>query len=208
MFSSASITRGITHSCIFFFWLLLPRGCFFFLLQREEGAELGRWVPSLSGALGPWARPLVADSSQRWWPETQEAENHIPGSLPGHTHISIYYCKRHVDDADENVTQASFLHPPEVGVGGQWNKQSSSLPPASEKLRASTQPPETFRQQLLVFVFFTFLAFQNANHEGFIKNATRSITVSPVVSWWFHFSQMLLSSSPCLSSHFMKQYFP
>lgn len=154
-FPSASITKHYAQ-LHFFFWLLPPRGCFCFLLQREEGGELGRWIPSLSGAgtlskaTGGWFLPTVM---------TRDREGRKAHSwLPSWTHISIYYCKRHVDDANANVTQASFLNPLE-GVwwgGGQWNKQSSSPPPASEKLRASTQPPETFRPQPLVFVFLPF----------------------------------------------------
>lgn len=161
-FPSASITRHYAQ-LHFFFWLLPPRGCFCFLLQREEGSELGRWIPSLSGALGPWARPLVADSSQRWWPETEKAEKHIPGSLPGRTSAFII-----AKDTWMMPMQMSPRHHSCIPRKGGGDNETNRVRPQPRPQRSSEHLPSLRRPSVhsLWFSFFHLFAFPKCKSWG------------------------------------------
>ena len=100
-------------------------------------------------------------------------EARIPGSLPGHMHINIHYCKGNVEGACSHVAHPSFLHPQQ----GSEAKRTCHQP---QPQRGSKHPPRLFRNLPSIAFGFHFLPFWLSKMQ-FMRPSSRMQLGLP---WW------------------------
>ena len=97
----------------------------------------------------------------------------ISGSLPGHMHISIPYCKDNVEGPDSNVAHPSFLHP-------QQDREAKRTCHQPQPQRGFKHPSSLFRKLPSIAFGFRFLPFWLSKMQ-FTRPSSRMQRGLP---WW------------------------